>query len=286
MTTSIQNYQDKSSLEEVHISSKKTLIPNMFEIWKHKLLLLVLMKRNIKLRYKQTILGVMWVIIQPIALSGVFAIVFGKLMAVNSDDTPYIAFVLTGVLLWQFFSRSLSEASTSLIGFSNVITKVYFPRILIPLASILTALFDLIIIFPLIILVIFFVNGSIPLHSLWIVPCAILMTLIIAIGLSFCFSSINVIFRDVQHIIPFMLQLGLYISPVVYSSSIVPEKWRWLYILNPFVGIIDTFRYGLLTQAAAPSLECIAITLIVSILFIIVGSITFCAIEQVMIDRI
>lgn len=273
-------------LEEVYISSKRSFMPNFLEIWKYKLLLLALIKRNIKLRYKQTILGVMWVIIQPIALSGVFAIIFGKLMAVQTDNTPYVAFVLSGVLLWQLFSRSLSEASTSLIGFSSVITKVYFPRILIPLASVFTALFDFIIVFPLVLLVLFLVNGAIPFHSFWIVPAAILMTILISMGLGFLFSSINVIFRDVQHTIPFLLQLGLYLSPIVYSSATVPEKWRWLYILNPFVGIIELFRYGLLPQASIPHLDSIMISLMMSLLWIVIGGIIFCIIEQVMIDRI
>lgn len=286
MVAKISPVSGVHSLEAVYISSKKTWVPNIIEVWRHKLLLLVLIKRNIKLRYKQTVLGILWVIIQPLALSGVFTIVFGKLMVVQTNNTAYMPFVLTGVLIWQFFSRSLSDASTSLIGFSNVITKVYFPRVLIPTASILTALVDLIIIFPLILLVLWLLNDSIPLHSIWVTPCALIMTFIIALGLSLFFSSINVIFRDIQHLIPFMLQLGLYLSPVVYASSTIPEKWRWLFILNPFVGIIDTFRYGLLPEAPMPSLISVATSFGVGFVSIIIGAITFSAIEQVMIDRI
>lgn len=277
---------DKPSVDEIIISSANHWLPNFFEIWKYRLVLISLIQRNIKLRYKQTILGVLWVIIQPLALSGVFAIIFGKFMSVSVGNIPYLAFALSGVSLWQFFSRSVVDSSVSLVTFSSIITKVYFPRILIPLASIFTALFDLILIFPLLVMVIWLVNGPIPLHSLWILPSAIFMTLIMVAGLGFLLSSLNVLFRDVQHIIPFALQLGLYLSPIVYASDTIPEKWQTLYYLNPMVGVIEVFRYGLFQQTPLPNPNALVMSLGISVLLIVIGCYVFNKTEKMMIDRI
>lgn len=273
-------------MKTIFITSQKKKLPSLSEIWEQKILLYALVNRNIKLRYKQTLLGILWVVIQPLALSGVFALIFGQFFSLSTGQEPYLAFSLASILIWQLFSRAMGDASISLTAFSSVITKVYFPRILIPLASVFTALFDFLIVLPIILALIFCVNGSIPLHVLWVMPGVVILTILFAFGLSLCFCSINIVFRDVQHVIPFILQIGFYLSPVVYGIEMVSEKWKNLYSFNPLVGIIESFRFALLSSSKAPELGVMVYSISCTIGIVIVGAYLFSRVEQTMADRI
>lgn len=271
---------------EILIENSRSWFPNLGEIWDHRLLLTVLVKRNIKLRYKQTLLGILWVLIQPLALSGIFTLLFSKIIAIPTGEVPYICFAVAGVSIWQFFSRSVAESSVSLSSFSNVISKVYFPRTLVPLASIITALFDFIVVLLLTLILIYLLGGTLPLRSLWGIPCFVGLTFVVSFGLGLLLSSLNVIFRDVQHMVPFILQLGLYVSPVFYPTSIISEKWKMLYYCNPMVSIIEGFRWALFPSSPSPEPLGLTITIITSFTLLFMGCLAFHSVEHNMIDRI
>lgn len=273
-------------MSEIIIKSTKQIFPNFSEIWHYRFLVYALIMRNIKLRYKQTILGILWVVIQPLALSGVFIVVFGNILPMATSKGTYSAFVIIGVLVWQFFNRALTDASASVLSFSGIISKVYFPRILVPISSVLTALFDFVIIFPLILILLLKINGSIPLHAIWALPCFLIITLSLVIGLSLCLSSLNALFRDIQHAIPFVLQLTLYLSPIIYPLSILPEKWLILYKFNPLVALVDGFRWSLVPLIPAPDHFSLLVSFGMSLGALIFGSVLFSSLEHRMIDKI
>ncbi len=215
------------------------------EVWAYRELLYFLVWRDVKLRYKQTALGVVWVAFQPIALALMFTIVFSHFLSAPSGGAPYSAFVLAGLVPWQLFAAALARSSLSLVANEHLLTKIYFPRILIPLASVLTALIDMI--FTLFVLggvlVYFEIGLSV---TILVLPLLIALVLIGAIGIGLLFSAINVRYRDIQAILPFLTQIWLFATPIAYSATLVPSDWRWLYELNPMVGIVGGFRWAIL----------------------------------------
>jgi len=216
------------------------------DLWRYRELFYVLSWRDIKVRYKQTVLGVAWSIIRPLLTMLVLTIVFGKLAKLPTEGTtPYAILVFAGLLPWQFFSSAITESSNSLIGSANLISKVYFPRLIIPASSIITSFIDFLISFVIMIgLMIYY--QYLPSWQILLMPVFIIITLLASFGSGLWLTTMNVKYRDFRYIVPFIVQFGLYISPVGFSSSIVPEKWRLLYSLNPMVGIIDGFRWCIL----------------------------------------
>jgi len=215
------------------------------DLWKYRELFYFLTWRDILVRYKQTVIGIAWALLRPLLTMIVFTVVFGKLAKLPSEGVPYPILVFAAMLPWQFFSNALSEASNSLIGNANLISKVYFPRLIIPASAVITSFVD------------FLISGAILVSLMvWyhIAPGWRILTLPLFIGIAFAASmgaglwltALNVKYRDFRYIVPFILQFGLYISPVGFSSSIVPGKWRFLYSLNPIVGVIDGFRWAIL----------------------------------------
>lgn len=224
---------------------------NLGELWQYRELFLVMIWRDIAVRYKQTLIGVGWAVIQPLFAMIVFNLFFGKLAKLPSQGIPYPVFVYSAVLLWQTFARALTEASTSLVANERVLTKVYFPRLLVPAAVVMTGLVDFAI--GLILLggmMVFY--GIVPSWVIVTAPAFVLLALFTAAGVAFWLSALDVTYRDVRYTLPFMAQLWLFASPVVYSSSLVPERWRAVYGLNPMVGVIEGFRWALLGQSAPP----------------------------------
>lgn len=216
------------------------------DLWCYRELLLILAWRDISVRYKQTIIGFIWAIIRPILTMLVFTFIFGKLAKLPSDgDIPYPLLVFIALLPWTLFSSSLSDASNSIVGSANLISKVYFPRAIIPIATVGTALIDFFISFVILILLMFYYNITPDWHFIFL-PLFILLALFSSIGPGLWITAQNVKYRDFRYIVPFIIQFGLYISPVGFSSNIVPEKWRLIYGLNPMVGVIDGFRWCLL----------------------------------------
>jgi len=216
------------------------------DLWRYRELLYILSWRDIKVRYKQTVIGLAWSIIRPLLTMLVFTIVFGKLAKLPSEGTtPYAILVFAGLLPWQFFSNALTESSNSLIGNANLISKVYFPRLIIPASSIITSFIDLLISFVILIGLMVYYRFQ-PSWQIVFMPVFIIMAFLSSFGTGLWLTTMNVKFRDFRYIVPFIVQLGLYISPVGFSSSVIPEKWRLLYSLNPMVGVIDGFRWCIL----------------------------------------
>jgi lipopolysaccharide transport system permease protein len=218
------------------------------DLWRYRELFFMLSWRDVKVRYKQTAIGATWSILRPLLTMLVFTIVFGRIAKLQSDGAaPYFLMVFAGLLPWQFFSYSLAEASMSLVGNSSLITKVYFPRLIIPASTVLTGLLDFMISFSLM-LIMMVGSGFLPSWKIVFVPLFVILTLCISFGVSLYLTALNVKYRDFRYIIPFVVQFGLYLSPVGFSSSTVPEKWRLLFSLNPMVGVIDGFRWSILGE--------------------------------------
>lgn len=217
------------------------------DIWRYRELFYFLSWRDILIRFKQTVIGIAWAFIRPLLTMIVFVFIFSKLAKFPSDGIPYPILVFSAMLPWQFFATSLSESSNSLITNSSMISKIYFPRIVIPASSVLVNLVDFLISF-FILLVLMIWYKFIPSWQILTLPLFILMAFGASFGAGLWLASLNVKYRDFRYIVPFIVQFGLYISPVGFSSNIIPEKWRLLYSLNPMVGVIDGFRWAILGQ--------------------------------------
>jgi lipopolysaccharide transport system permease protein len=254
------------------------------ELWPYRDLFWILAVRDVKLRYKQTALGITWVILQPILTSGIFAVVFGTLAKLPSDNSPYLLFAYAGTLPWILFSQSLSRAGGSLVGARDMISKVYFPRMILPIASTFSVLVDFLV--GLVSISVLFLIYKVPLTwNLLAIPGLVLVDMIIAIGVSFWVSAFSVHYRDFIYVLPFLTQAWMYASPVAYSSSIVPPAWKALYALNPMVGIIDGFRWALLGQGEI-TWASIGISLAVGVFVFILGAFVFRRIERSFADVI
>lgn len=217
------------------------------ELWEYRELLYFFVWRDIKVRYKQTVLGGIWVILQPLMPMILFSIIFGVLVKVPSDNIPYPIFTYAALLPWQLFSYSFYASSQSLVNNQGLITKIYFPRLLVPLSVILGALIDFLIPFPLLIGMMYFYGIQLTWAAL-AMPLFLLLTLLISLAMGLWSSALNVQYRDVHHVINFLTQFLMFATPIFYSASIVPEKWRLLYALNPMVSVVEGFRWALLGQ--------------------------------------
>lgn len=216
------------------------------DLWRYRELFYVLAWRDLAVRYKQTVLGVAWAILRPLLTVVVFTLIFQRIANLPSEaGAPYALMVLAGVLPWQFFSSALAEASASLVANSSLITKVYFPRMIVPLAAIVVALVDLFVSLVLLVALMGWYR-HVPGWQLAALPLLVAMAFLASLGPALWLSALNVRYRDFRYAIPFVLQLGLYISPVAFSSSLVPEGWRLVYSINPMVGVIDGFRWAIL----------------------------------------
>jgi lipopolysaccharide transport system permease protein len=240
------------ALPKVIIKPSRSWVPlRLHEFWQYRELLYFLTWRDIKVRYKQTVLGAAWAIVQPLFMMIVFSLFFGKLAKIPSGGIPYPIFAYAGLLPWQLFSRALTDAGTSLVMNERLITKIYFPRLIVPTSVVLAALVDFVIAFVILILMMFYYR-TIPTSAVLAVPLFVLLALITALGASFWLSAMDVQYRDVRYTIPFLTQFWLFATPVVYPSSIVPASWRVLYGLNPMVGVVEGFRWALLGKSEGP----------------------------------
>ncbi|PYS43839.1 MAG: phosphate ABC transporter permease [Acidobacteria bacterium] len=214
------------------------------DLWRYRELLYFLTWRDVKLRYKQTLLGAAWAIIQPLFAMLLFTMFFGRLARMPSDNIPYPLFAYAGLLPWTFFANAVTSSANSLIGSTNLVTKVYFPRMIIPAAPVLAGLIDLGIGFVLLVPLFIYYRVSIGWHFLFL-PVLILLVTLIAFGVGMWMAAINVKYRDVRYALPFLVQLWLFASPVIYPLSLMPPKWRWLLMLNPLTGIVEGMRASL-----------------------------------------
>lgn len=247
------------------------------ELWAYRELLWVLTARDIKVRYKQTVLGFVWAIIQPVMMMVVFSIFFGHLAGMPSDGYPYPIFVYAGLLPWTFFANAISSSGNSLIGSAQLVSKVYFPRLIIPLASVGAGLVDFAIsasVF-LLLMVWYGVGWSV---NLLLTPLLVAGVVLVAIGVGTLLSALTVAYRDFRYVIPFMIQFWMFATPIVYPASLVPEAWRWLLYLNPMAGIIQIFRSAILGQAF--NVTALLISLSVSLLLFLAGIAYFEKVER------
>ena len=216
------------------------------DLWRYRELFLILAWRDVAVRYKQTIMGIAWAILRPFLTMVVFTVVFGRLAKLPSEGhAPYALMVFAAMLPWNLFSSSLSEASNSLIGNASLISKVYFPRLIIPTATLVTAFIDFLISFVILIGMMVYYK-FVPGWHILLLPFFVILALLVSLGPGLWITALNVKYRDFRYVIPFLVQFGLFVSPVGFSSSVVPEKWRFFYNLNPMVGVIDGFRWCIL----------------------------------------
>ena len=218
---------------------------NLWDLWEYRELLYFLTWRDIKVRYKQTALGMAWVVLQPVLLMLIFTMFFGRLVELPSDGVPYPLFTYTALLPWQLFSRALNEGSMSLIAQERVITKTYFPRILLPASAVLASLIDFGIAFLVLIGFILF-YGAHPGLAILTLPLFVILVVMAAFGVSLWLAAFNVLYRDVRYVLPFLTQIWMFATPIIYPVAVVPDSWRLLYSLNPMVGVVEGFRWALL----------------------------------------
>ena len=256
------------------------------DLWQYRELFLILAWRDLSVRYKQTVIGVVWAILKPLLTMVVFTVIFGRVAKLPSDgDAPYALMVFAAMLPWTLFATSLSDASNSLIGNANLISKVYFPRLIVPTATIVTAFADFLI--SLVILLALMVHYRFaPGWNMLLLPVFMLLALLASLGPGLWITALNVKYRDFRYVIPFVAQFGLYVSPVGFSSNVIPERWRLLYSLNPMVGVIDGFRWCILCGASSIYWPGFALSLAVVFIFLWLGVSQFRKMEKTFADLI
>jgi lipopolysaccharide transport system permease protein len=262
--------------------SSGRVLARLGEVWRYRELLYFFAWRDVKVRYKQTVLGAAWAILQPFFTMVVFSIFFGRLANIPSDGIPYPVFSYTALLPWTYFANSLSACSDSLVGAQNLITRAYFPRLLLPLSSVVGGLVDLGIAFVVLVGMIV-AYGIAMTWAVVLLPAFVLLALGTALGVGMLMAALNVKYRDVRYVLPFLTQLWLFATPVAYPISIVPEQWRWLYGLNPMVGVVEGFRWAL-TGTSSPSVVAIASSVVVVVVALLAGSIYFSRAERTFAD--
>jgi lipopolysaccharide transport system permease protein len=252
------------------------------ELWEYRELLYFLIWRDIKIRYKQTALGAAWAVIQPLFTMIVFSLFFGRLANVPSDGIPYPIFAYCALLPWTFFAGALDRAGNSLVGNSNLLTKVYFPRLVIPLSAVLAGMLDFGIAFVVLVGMMLY-YGITPTRAVFTLPLFLLLALLTALSVGLWLSALNVQYRDVRYTIPFLTQFWLFASPVAYAASLVPDRWRVLYGLNPMTGVIEGFRWALLGKQSAPG-AMLGISVFVVLVMLLGGLLYFRRMERTFAD--
>jgi lipopolysaccharide transport system permease protein len=254
------------------------------ELWQYKELLYFLVWRDIKVRYKQTALGASWAVIQPFATMVVFSLFFGRLAGVPSDGVPYPIFSYAALVPWTFFAQGLTQSANSLVASQDLIKKVYFPRLAIPIASVLAGLVDFAIAFVVLVGMMLF-YGIVPTADIVWIPALLVLALVTSLGVGLWFSALNVLYRDVAYIVPFLVQFWLFATPIAYPSSLLPEAWRIVYSLNPMVGVVEGFRWALVGTETAPG-PMILVSAVAAVGILIGGAFYFRRMERGFADTV
>jgi len=258
--------------------SKGWISLKLKELWEYRELLYFMAWRDIKVRYKQTVLGAAWAIIQPFFTMVIFSIFFGRLAKVPSDGLPYPIFAYTALVPWTFFANGLNQASNSLVGSANLIKKVYFPRLVVPISSVISGVVDFVLAFAVLLGMMLFYGFAPTVNILWL-PLFILLIFVTALGVGFWLSALNVQFRDVRYTVPFLTQFWLFATPIAYPSSLLSEPWRTLYGINPMVGVVEGFRWALLGTDTAPG-AIILVSSLVALALLVGGAFYFKRLER------
>ncbi len=254
------------------------------ELWEYRELLYFLTWRDIKVRYKQTALGATWAIIQPLLTMAVFSLFFGKLAKMPSDNIPYPIFCYAALVPWTFFSSGISQSSNSLVGSSNLIKKVYFPRLVVPISSVVGGAVDFVFAFITLIGMMLF-YGIVPTVNIVWLPLLLILAFVTALGVGLWLSALNVEYRDVRYVVPFLIQFWMFATPIAYPSSLLPEPWHTVYGINPMVGVVEGFRWALLGARTAPG-PIIIISSLASLLLLIGGAFYFRRMEKTFADLV
>jgi len=257
---------------------------NLGDIWIYRELVLFMIWRDLKVRYKQTLLGAAWAVIQPVLTMLVFNFVFGTVAKVPTDGLPYPIFSYTALLPWGLFTTALNTASRSLTANQNMITKIYFPRLVLPLASVLGGIVDFGIAFIILVVMLIYYRVT-PTAAVWTLPLFLVLALITALGTALWLSAINVQYRDVNYVLPFLTQFWLFLTPVAYSAKVISEKWRLVYSLNPMAGVVNGFRWALLGTDTGPGLP-MAISAAIALVVLVSGMFYFRSMERTFADMI
>ncbi|MCK6583496.1 MAG: ABC transporter permease [Anaerolineales bacterium] len=259
---------------------------NLKDLWAYRELVYFMIWRDVKVRYKQTMLGAAWAIIQPVLTMIVFTFLFGRIAKLPTDgDIPYPIFSYTALLPWGLFTAALNQAARSLTTNQSMVTKIYFPRLVLPLASILSGLVDFVIAFVILIGLMIYYGVTPSINAIWALPLFLLLAIVTALGVALWLAAINVQYRDVNYALPFLTQFWLFITPVAYSSNLISEKWQLVYSLNPMAGVVNGFRWALLGANTGPGPE-MAVSVVISILILIGGLFYFRNMEKTFADTI
>ena len=255
----VMTYQDTAAGPALQLTQAPTIVIEptrgwaslqLRRVWEYRELLYFLVWRDVKVRYKQTALGAAWIVLQPLVSMVVFSLLFGGLLKVPSGDVPYPVFAYAALLPWNYFAASLNRSSTSLVGSANLITKVYFPRLVIPISGVLSGLVDFGVAFVVLIGLLAYYGVAPTAAVLWL-PGFLLLAVLTALAFGLWLSALNVRYRDINHLIPFLIQIWMYVTPVIYGSTLVPERFRFLLSLNPMTGVVEGFRWALLGSQLA-----------------------------------
>jgi lipopolysaccharide transport system permease protein len=254
----------------------------LHELWEYRELLYFLIWRDVKVRYRQTVLGIAWAIIQPFFTMVVFSLFFGKLARMPSDGIPYPLFSFAALVPWTFFANGLSKGSNSLVVSANLIRKVYFPRLAVPIASVLGGAIDFVLAFIVLVGMLLWYDRVPTVNVLWL-PLFLLLAVVTSLGVALWLSALNVRFRDVHYIVPFLTQTWLFLTPIAYPSSLLPEPWRTLYGVNPMAGVVEGFRWALLGTATAPG-PIITVSALAALGLLVCGGLYFRRMEKTFAD--
>lgn len=276
---------DRLADRVVEITNRPGLFPDLAEAWRFRWMAIALTRRNIATRYTQTILGPGWFIVQPIIMTGVLTLVMGAILGAPSDGMPYLLFAGTGTVLWTTFNRSLMEVSTSLVATGGIFSKVYFPRILVPISAVVTASVDFAPVYALLIVAVAG-YGLLPGWPIVLLPIFVFLTLLLAFAAGLWLTVLDSYYRDVRLITPFLLQFVFYFSPIIYAPSAVPAKWRFLFSLNPMTGLLDGFRWSTVANVPPPTLFELAWVAGLGAVGLVSGLMIFARFEHLVVDRV
>jgi lipopolysaccharide transport system permease protein len=255
---------------------------NLAELWEYRELLYFLIWRDLKVRYKQTALGASWAIIQPFFTMVVFSVFFGRFAKIPSDGVPYPIFSFAALVPWTFFAHGLTQASNSLVG--STIKKVYFPRLMLPISAVASGIVDFVLAFIVLVGMMLY-YGLVPTVNILWLPLLLLLALITSLGVGLWLAAMNAQYRDVRHVVPFLIQVWLFATPIAYPSTLLPEPWRTLYVLNPMVGVVEGFRWGLLQTDTAPG-PVIGVSILIALALLVGGAFYFRRMERTFADII
>lgn len=267
----------------VHIEPSKGWVSlRLNELWDYRELTYFFIWRDIKIRYKQTVLGAFWAILQPLLTMVIFSLFFGKLAQIPSDGIPYPIFSYSALVPWTFFANGLLQASNTLVNNANMVKKIYFPRLILPISSVFAGIVDFVLAFIVLLMMMFYFRIYPTANVVWL-PLFLLLALVTSLGTGFWFSAMNAQFRDIRYIVPFVIQAWMFLTPIAYPSSLIPEPWRTIYGINPMAGVVEGFRWALLGSDTEPGLMTL-VSAVVAIFLLVSGAFYFRRMEKTFAD--